>query len=155
RFLTLSKLNDQQEIVQIRGPATEWFCHAAERAGNTLPAWIPDRPVLFDDPQRGFGGARPLMKPAPLRRLAGFVFVTVKHHPPGALRVTWGTSMGPLSYGFATLDQDLCAASALAVDLARLTTAAAETANRERATCSPFTVPSMEEQGVKWAEATL
>src|SRR5262249_11426745 len=37
RFLAISKLNDQQEIVQIRGPATEWFCQVAERAGNALP----------------------------------------------------------------------------------------------------------------------
>ena len=60
--------------------------------------------------------------------------------------------MGPLSYGLATLDRDLFAASVLAIDLAQLTTAAAETAIRERATCSPFTVPSMEEQGFQWAE---
>src|SRR5262249_33347610 len=61
RFLTLAKLNDQQEIVQIRGPATEWFCQVAERGGSALPRWIPDFPLLFDDPQRGFGGPRPVI----------------------------------------------------------------------------------------------
>ena len=154
RFLTLSKLNDQQEIVQIRGPATEWFCQAAERAGNTLPTWIPDRPILFDDPQLGFGGPRPVMNRDACERWIGFVLATIKQQEPESLRVTWGTSMGPLSYGFATLDQDLCAASLLAIDLARLTTAAVAAANRERVTCSPFMVPSMEEQGFEWAEAT-
>jgi hypothetical protein len=154
RFLTLSKLNDQQEIVQVRGPATEWFCQVAERAGNALPPWTPDRPLLFDDPQRGFGGPRPVLNREACERWLGFVFATLKQHAPESVRVTWGTPIGPLSYGFATLDRDLCAASVLAIDLARLTTAAAEVANRERATCSPFTVPSMEEQGFEWAEAT-
>ena len=55
--------------------------------------------------------------------------------------------MGPLSYGAATLDRDLCAASVLAIDLAEMTTAAEESAIRKCATCSPFTVPSMEERG--------
>jgi nucleoside phosphorylase len=152
RFLTLSKLNDQQEIVQIRGPATDWFCQVAERAGNALPRWIPDFPLLFDDPQRGFGGPRPVMNRDACKRWIGFVFATIKQHAPEALRVTWGTSMGPLSYGFATLDRNLCGVSVLAIDLARLTTAAAETAKQIRETCSPFTVPSMEEQGFQWAE---
>ncbi len=154
RFLTLSKLNDQQEIVQIRGSATEWFCHAAERAGNALPTWIPDRPIMFDDCQRGFGGPRPVMNRDTCERWIGFVFSTIKQHVPESLRVTWGTSKGPLSYGFATLNQDLSAASVLAIDLARLTTTAAEAAKRNLATCSPFTVPSMEEQGFEWAEVT-
>jgi hypothetical protein len=154
RFLTLSKLNDQKEIVQIRGPATEWFCREAERAGNVLATLIPDRPILFDDPQRGFGGPRPVMNRDTCERWIGFVFATIKQHAPESLRVTWGKPMGPLSYGFATPDRDLCAASILAIDLARLTTASAKTANRERATCSPFTVPAMEEQGFEWAEAT-
>jgi hypothetical protein len=147
RFLTLSKLNDQQEIVQIRGPATEWFGQVAERAGNALPRWIPDFPVLFDDPQHGFGGPRPVMNRDACERWIGFVFATIKQHAPEAMRVTWGTSMGPLSYGLANLDRNLCSASVLAIDLARLTTAAAETAKQIRETCSPFTVPSMEEQG--------
>jgi nucleoside phosphorylase len=151
RFLLLSKLNDQQEIVQIRGPATGWFSEVAERAGNALPLWIPDKPILFDDPQRGFGRVRSVMNRDGYKRWIGFVFATIKQHAPKALRVTWGTPMGPLSYGSATLDRDLCAASVLAIDLARLTTAAAEAANRERATCSPFTVPSMEEHGVHFA----
>jgi hypothetical protein len=151
RFLTLSKLNDQEEIVQIRGPATAWFCELAERAGNALPRWIPDLPVLFDDPQRGFGGPRPVMNRDVCNRWIGFVFATIKQHAPEALHIAWGTPMGPLSYGFATLDRNLCGASVLAIDLARLTTAAEETANRFKAVCSPFTVPSMEEQGFKWA----
>jgi hypothetical protein len=50
RFLTLSRLNDMQEIAQIRGPATEWFCEVAGRAGNALPDCVPDCPILFDDP---------------------------------------------------------------------------------------------------------
>jgi hypothetical protein len=152
QFLTLSKLNDQQEIVQILGPATEWFCQVAERAGSALPSWIPDQPILFDDARRGFGGPRPVMNRDSCKRWIGFVFATIKQHAPEALRVTWGTTMEPLSYGFATLDRDLCSASVLAIDLVRLTTAVAETANRERATCSPFTVPPMEEQGFQWAE---
>jgi hypothetical protein len=152
RFLTLSKRNDQQELAQIRGPATEWFCQVAERAGSALPAWIPDRPILFDDPQSGLSGPPPVTNRNACERWVGSVFATLKQHAPEALRVTWGTTMGPLSYGFATLDRDPCAASVLAIDLAQLTTAAAEAADRERATCSPFTVPSMQEQGFQWAE---
>jgi hypothetical protein len=152
RLLTLSKRNDQQEIVQICGPPTEWFCQVAERAGNALPPWIPDRPILFDDLQCCFGGPCSVMNRDACERWIGFVFATIKQYAYESLRVTWGTPMGPLSYGFATIDRDLCTASVLAIDLARLTTAAAETANRERATCSPFSVPSMEEQGFQWAE---
>jgi hypothetical protein len=152
RFLTLSKRNDQHELTQIRGPATEWFCQVAERAGNLLPAWIPDRPILFDDPQYGLSGPAPVTNRDACERWVGFVFATLKQQAPDTVRVAWGTPLGPLSYGSATLDRDLCAASVLAIDLAQLTTAAAEVANRKRATCSPFTVPSMEEQGFQWAE---
>jgi hypothetical protein len=152
RFVTLSRLNDMQEIVQIRGPATEWFCEVAERAGNALPASIPDFPLLFDDPQRGFSGPRPVMNRNALERWVGFVFATIKRHRHEALCVWWETNRGPLSHGLATLDRDLFAASVLAIDLARLTTAAEAASNRQRATCSPFTVPSMEEQGFQWAE---
>jgi hypothetical protein len=152
RFLTLSKLNDQQEIIQIRGPATEWFCQVAERAGNALSPRIADLPLLFDDPKCGFGGPLPVMNRDACERWIGFVFATIKQHAPEALRVTWGTPMGPLSYGFATLDRNLCSASILAIDLARLTTAAAETTKQLRKTCSPFAVPSMEELGFQWAE---
>jgi hypothetical protein len=144
---TLSRLNDQQEIAQIRGPATRWFCELAERAGNSLPACIPDYPILFDDIERGIGGPHPVIKRRPLERWIGFVFHTLKRHGKEALRIWWGTPLGPVSYGFATLDLDLCAASALAIDLARLTTAAEEQARREREACSPFSVPSIEEQG--------
>ena len=49
------------------------------------------------------------------------------------------------------LDREFCAASVLAIDLAEMTTAAGESAIRKRATCSPFTVPSMEELGLRWA----
>jgi hypothetical protein len=154
RNLTLSRLNDMQEIAQIRGPATDWFCEVAERAGNALPACIPDSPILFDDIQRGFGGPRPVMNREPLERWVGFVFATLKRYGHEALRVWWGTNLGPLSYGLATINRDLFAASVLAIDLAGLTTAAEETANRERASCSPFSVPSMEEQGFQWAEET-
>jgi hypothetical protein len=154
RFLRLSRLNDMQEMVQIRGPATEWFCEVAERAGNALPACIPDCAILFDDPQRGFGGPRPVMNRDALQRWVGFVFATIERHRHEALCVRWETNMGPLSHGLATLDRDLFGASVLAIDLARLTTAAEEASSRERATCSPFSVPSMEEQGFQWAEET-
>jgi predicted acylesterase/phospholipase RssA len=154
QFLTLSRLNDQQEIVQIRGPATEWFCQVAERAGHALPVSTLDCPVLFDDIKRGFSGPRPVMNRSPVERWVGFVFTTLKRYGHAAFRLSWGTQMGPLSYGLATLDQDLCAASVLAIDLARFTTAAEEAAKRERASCSPSSVPSMEEQGFQWAEGT-
>lgn len=147
RFPIISKLNDQQEIIQIRGPSTEWFCETAERAGSILPKWIPDSQIMFDDPQRRISGPRPIMNRDACGRWIGFVFAIIKRHASQLLHVIWATTKGPLSYGFATLDLDLCAASVLAIDLARLTTAALETANRERAACSPFTVPSMEEQG--------
>ena len=151
RFLFLSKLNDQQEIVQIRGPATEWFCRISEQAGNVLPPWVPDQPILFSFPGR-VGAPRPAMNRDACERWLGFVFATIKQHAPESLCVTWGTQMGPMSYGFATLDRELCAASVMAIDLARLTTTALETAERERATCSPFAVQSMEELGFQWAE---
>jgi hypothetical protein len=152
RFLTLSRLNDMQEIVQIRGPATEWFCNVAERAGDALPAFVPDYPILFDD-ERGFSAPHPVMNRGGRERWVGFVFATLKQHGHDALCVRWETNKGPLSHGLATLDLDLFAASVLAIDLARLTTAAEEESNRERATCSPFSVPSMEELGLEWAEA--
>src|SRR5205823_5389230 len=129
-----------------------WFCELAERAGNALPAWIPDCPILFDDPQRGLGGPRPTMNRDALKRWAGFVFATIKRHRHEALCVRWETNMGPLSHGSATLDRNLFGASVLAIDLAKLTTAAEEASKRERATCSPFSVPSMEEQGFQWVE---
>jgi hypothetical protein len=141
-----------QEIVQIRGPATEWFCEVAERAGNALPPYIPDHPILFDDPQRGFSGPAPVINRSPLERWVGFVFATIKRYQPEALSVRWETNMGPLSHGLATLDRDLFGASALAIDLARLTTAAEQASNRQRATCAPFSVPSMEEQGFQSAK---
>jgi hypothetical protein len=152
RFLTLSRLNDMQEIAQVRGPATGWFCELAERAGNALPLFVLDLPVLFDDIRRGCGGPRPVISRGPLERWIGFVFTVLKKHEHVALQIRWETQMGPLSHGLATLDRDLFAASVLVIDLAKLTTAAEEASNRERATCSPFTVPSMEEQGVQWAE---
>lgn len=151
-LLTLSRLNDMQEIVQIRGPATEWFCQLARRAGDALPACIPDCPIRFNDVERGLSAPHPVMHRGALERWVGFVFATLKEHRHEALHIRWGTQAGPLSYGLATLDRDLCAASILAIDLARLTTAAEEAANRERAACSPFSVPSMEEQGFRWAE---
>src|SRR5262245_27916326 len=116
RFLTLSRLNAIQEVVQIRGPATEWFCEVARRAGDALPASIQDCPVLFDDTRHASGPA-PVMNRGPLERWVAFVFATLKQHD--ALRIRWETPEGPLSHGLATLDRDLSAASALAIDLAR------------------------------------
>jgi hypothetical protein len=86
-----------------------------------------------------------------LERWVGFVFTTIKRHQQESLCVRWEAHMRPLAHGLATLDRDLFSASVLAIDLARLTTAAEEASNRERARCSPFSVPSMEEQGVQWA----
>lgn len=127
RFPTLSWLNDTQEIVQIRGPGTDWFCKVAERAGNALPKWVPNYPILFDDVRRnnsgvpvGISGPRPIMNRGPLERWVGFVFATLKHHQHEALQIRWGTRIGPLAYGLATLDLDLFAASVLAMDLNRL-----------------------------------
>ena len=154
RFLTLSRLNDQQEIAQIRGPAAEWFCQVAERAGDALPHWVSDRPILFDDPRYGFRGPSPVMHRDSRERWVGFVLATLKQRAPESLRVSWGTDKGPLSFGVAMLDRDLCAASVLAIDLAEMTTAAGESAIRKRATCSPFAVPSMEERGLRWATET-
>jgi hypothetical protein len=152
RFLTLSRLNAMQEIAQIRGPATDWFCELGERAGNALPVFVLDCPILFDDPHRGLGGPRPVMNRGPLERWVGFVFATLKQYQPETVTIRWETPMGPLAHGLATLDRDLCAASVLAIDLARLTTAADEASKRDRASCSPFSVPSMEEQGVQWTD---
>src|SRR5262249_42629291 len=116
RFLILSKLNDQQEIVQIRGPATKWFCQVAERAGNSLPNWIRDRPILFDDPLHGLSGPCPVVNRDACERWIGFVFTTLKQYAREGLLVTWGTEAGPLAYGFATLDRELCAACVAAID---------------------------------------
>jgi hypothetical protein len=149
-FELLSRLNDLQEIVQIRGPATNWYCEVAERAGNALPACIPDSPVMFDDIHGGT--SRPVMDRGPLARWLGFVFTTLKQHQPEALQIHWETPMRALAHGLGTLDRDLFAASVLAIDLAGLTTAAKESADRECTTCSPFSVPSMEEQGFEWVE---
>ena len=152
RLLHLSRLNDAKEIAQIRGPATEWFCELAQEAGSALPASVLDSPILFDGIERGFSGSRPVTNRGALEKWVGFVFTTLKRHGHKALHIWWGTQMGPRTYGFATFDRDLCAASVLAIDLAKLTTAAEEAAKRERASCSPFSVPSMEEQGYQWAE---
>ncbi len=89
-FRVLSKLNDQQEIIQVRGPAMRWYCQLAERAGNSLPCWIPEWPVLFDDSQRGLGGPRPVMNRDACERWIGFVLATIKQHAPEAGRWTIG-----------------------------------------------------------------
>jgi hypothetical protein len=127
RFLWLSRLNDLQEICQIRGPATEWYCELAARAGNALPAEIPDYPILFDDVRSNEGGIQigmrgpcPVMHRGPAERWVGFVFATLKKHAHPALSICWLTQLGPLSYGLATLDRDLFAASVLAIDLVGL-----------------------------------
>ena len=117
RIVPLSKLNDMQEIAQIRGPATESFCGLAERAGNALPAWIEDCPVLFDDFRVGISGPSPVVNRDGLARWVGFVFATLKQHQHQALQISWKTPMGPVAHGLATLDRDLCAASVLAIDL--------------------------------------
>jgi hypothetical protein len=128
RFVTLSRFDDQHEIVQIRGAATDWVCELAERAGAALPASIPDQPIMFDNFRRdqlgsliGMSGPRPVMNRDPLARWLGFVFAMLKDHNHEALQVKWGTDQGPLSYGLATLDRDVCTASALAIELAGLT----------------------------------
>src|SRR5260370_24718092 len=92
------------------------------------------------------------MNRSPLERWVGFVFATLKQYEHGALRIHWETPMGPLSHGLATLDRDLCAASVLEIDWATLTSAAEEASNRERASSSPFSLPSMEDQGFQFAE---
>jgi len=155
----LSRLNDLQQIVQIRGPATEWFCRVAERAGDALPIGVfPECPILYERIHRNeagvpvgrIGGPRPVVNRGPLERWIGFVFAVLHQQEHPALQLHWQGHQW-LHYGFATLDRDLFAACALAIDLARLTTAAEAASNRERASCSPFSVPSMEEQGFQWA----
>jgi hypothetical protein len=150
RLLTLSRLNAMQEIAQIRGPATDWFCQVAGRAGHALPDFIEDCPILFDD-QRGWSVSTPVMNRTPPERWLGFVFGILKRKQNDALHIHWGTNQGPLNYGFAILDRDLCSASVLAIDLAGLTTAAEEAARQQRASCSPFSVPSMEDEGLHLA----
>ena len=59
--LTLSRLNDKQEIVQIRGTAADWYCQVAEYAGKAPPDWLSGRPILFDDPRYAFRGPPPVM----------------------------------------------------------------------------------------------
>jgi hypothetical protein len=154
----LSRLNALQQIAQIRGPAAEWFCRAAERAGEALPiGMFPECSILYErvhrdeagNPLGRIGGPRPVVNRGPLERWVGFVFAILHQHEHAALQIHW-QKQDWLHYGFATLDRDLFAASALAIDLARLSTAAEEASNRERASCSPFSVPSMEEQGVQW-----
>jgi hypothetical protein len=128
RFLLLSRLDDLQEWCQIGGPATKWFCELAERAGNALPPNTPLCPILFDSIDRydemglriRISGPRPVMNRGPAERWVGFVFAVLKQHVPEALQIHWGTDMGPLSYGLATLDRDLFAASVLAIDLTAL-----------------------------------
>ncbi len=141
KFPVLSRRNGQQEIVQIRGPATDWFWELAEQAGESLPLEFPDCPILFGDirPNEaglpvGIRGPRPVMNRGPRERWIGFVFDTLKRHQ--LLQVRWGTSRGPLAYGFATLDRDLFAASVQAIDLEGLTnesdpSAAQQTGPRE------------------------
>jgi hypothetical protein len=135
RFLWLSRLNDMQEICQIRGPSVEHFCELAERAGGALPtAWFPDEPILFFMPKCddagipivingspiGIGGPRPVVNRGPVERWVGFVFSVLKWRGHPALAVRWLTGEGPLSCALATLDRNLYAASVLAIDLTGL-----------------------------------
>jgi hypothetical protein len=136
RFLTLSKLNDQCEICQVRGPATDWLCDLAGQAGEALPVQnFPDVPILFDNKRPnqegiliGMSGPRPVMNRNPVGRWVGFVFALLKQLGHEALTIRWMTGMGPLGHGLATLDRDLFAASALAIDLAGLAGERAEAA---------------------------
>jgi hypothetical protein len=130
RLLKLSRLNDIQEICQIRGMATGYFCDLAERAGQALPADLfPDRPILFDNirPNQmgipiGISGPDPVMSRGPIERWVGFVFATLKERWHPALRVQWleGQLPAPLSHALATLDRNLFKASVLVIDLAGL-----------------------------------
>jgi hypothetical protein len=154
RQLTLSRLNDKQELAQIHGFATQWFCELAERAGQALPSFVPDLPILFSDSRLGFGGPTPVVYRGAVERWIGFVFATLKRYAPQELQVRWETDRGPVRSGQATFTNGLFAASLLALDLAGLTTFAEEAAIRARATCSPFSVPSMEEVGLQFNGAT-
>jgi hypothetical protein len=124
----LSRLDDHQEFFQIRGPATGQFLELATEAGCALPAELfPDKPVLFNDTEmlpRGIyiehAAPYPVMVRDPFERWVGFVYSTIRRHRPEALTIWWGTREGPMSYGMATLDRDIYAASALAIDLAGL-----------------------------------
>jgi hypothetical protein len=127
RFLWLSRLDDMQEICQVRGPATDWFCEVAARAGKALPEAIPDRAILFEhiirSPTSGrfrAGGPRPVMNRGPVERWVGFVYATLQEHDHPGLAVTWPGGQWSLSHGFATVEPNLFAASALAIDLAGL-----------------------------------
>jgi hypothetical protein len=132
--------------------ATRWFCDVAERAGSALPDWIGDFPIMFDNAQNGIAGPSPVTNRCATERWVGFVFSTIKRYSPETLSIRWETNIGPLAHGQGSLDRDLFSASLLAIDLARLTTASEIAASQERAICSPFTVPSMEEQGFEFAQ---
>jgi hypothetical protein len=122
--LLLSRLNSDQEICEVRGPATNWFCRLAEEAGQMLPAWILDRPILFDQIHKNASGFRgristvdPIMTRGPLERWLGFVFTVLKEYEHEAMSVEWMTNAGALAHGLATLKVNPFEASILAIDL--------------------------------------
>ena len=122
--IRLSRLDADQEVCEIQGPATNWFCGLAEEAGNALPDWIVDCPIMFDMFHRnetGFrariGTVHPVMNRGSLERWIGFVFSVLKEREHEALSIRWMTNGGPLGHGLATLKVDPFRASVLAIDL--------------------------------------
>jgi hypothetical protein len=134
RWFLLSRLNEHQELCQIRGPATEAFCELAKDAGRQLPSdRFPDRPVLFDVVGHNRAGIpigrclpTPVMDRGPEARWLAFVFNTLKENEHPDLQIRWETPQGPHGHGMATLTCELFAASVLAIDLAGLAPAAVE-----------------------------
>jgi hypothetical protein len=121
---TLSRLNADQEICEVRGPATNWFWQLAEEPGSALPDNAPNTPIMFDRvhvTESGYrarmGSVHPVMNRGPRERWLGFVFAVLKQLEHEALVFEWKTEDWPWGYGVATLKLDPFASSALAISL--------------------------------------
>jgi hypothetical protein len=123
----LAHINADQELCQVRGPATEQFTEWATEAGQALPLDALADATLFSEDRRlssGFVtsvvGPTPVLTQGPVERWLRFVFSTLKRFQPNELEIQWGTPSGASSYGMATLKRNIFAASALAIELSNL-----------------------------------
>jgi hypothetical protein len=147
RSCVLSKLNSDQELCFVNGPASAWFVRLCEQASNILPAWIPNRPILFKNETNGRSTFPPVTNRENWGRWIGFVFDTIKTHSPELIAIEWIPNNTHHLVGFARLNIDPMSASALALDLAQLTSASKRDFQLKCETCSPFTSPDTEELG--------
>ena len=145
KWLPMSRHDGDWEVCFLRGPSAESFVRLATAAGQELAAaGLPDGPVLFEvlhfKEQRLAGRSSlgdAVLERDDAARWIAFVFNVFKYHRHPALSVRWVGDERPLGSGYATLDRDAFAASALAIELAGLADAPPDSGGEVR----PVEVP--------------